>query len=307
MHVSAVPGFVPAPHAFARPEKAEKTENLDKPLEGVDALEVDENESREATTESKPGVLRLLEEGHFKGVAELRHRIRFNDELAAKAEEETATVLSEGADDLIDSVTEGIKHLDSSLRELDEAAATDGIALEGADTVTVSSVLSDFEEAVALALNGDESDGLELEAVAVDLQAAFDSLITSLETMYAAPVEEEPVVVDSNTDVTQTQETPSRELFEVNMSLTNDDDSLTTPDTVDETETSFSSTLLDDAIASLTASFEEALAALMAEAEETLSLDDPAPAPGNGVAFDKFLAIYNSMRNVETSTVDQTV
>ena len=77
--------------------------------------------------------------------------------------------------------------------------------------------------------------------------------------------------------------------------------------TVDgDTVTATDSTLLDDALASLALVYEEAMAALLASVEESSELEDPTPAPGNGVAFDKFLAIYDSLRYGDSSTIDQT-
>ncbi len=47
----------------------------------TDELEPTEGEDTEETQEAK-GVLRLLQEGHFKGVADIRLRINFSEELA---------------------------------------------------------------------------------------------------------------------------------------------------------------------------------------------------------------------------------
>ena len=57
------------------------------------------------------GVLRLLEAGHFKGVADVRLRINFHDELEARAAERGREALGGATDALIDSVAGGVSSL----------------------------------------------------------------------------------------------------------------------------------------------------------------------------------------------------
>ena len=42
------------------------------------------------------GVVRLLQEGHFKGVADLRHRINFHEQLQHATNQAATTSLEEG-------------------------------------------------------------------------------------------------------------------------------------------------------------------------------------------------------------------
>ena len=56
---------------------------------------------------------------------------------------------------------------------------------------------------------------------------------------------------------------------------------------------------LTAALASLTQTFDEALAELLGSIQITLALPELSPPSGNGVAYDKFLAIYNGL--IETA------
>ena len=215
---------------------------------------------------SGTGVLRLLEAGHFKGVAELQQRIRFHEELSSKTDADAAATFEAGAEDLLIDIRGEIKTIVRSLA-LDEtpldAAASDGGSTE---PLASSSLVLTFEASVEEAIADATVDGtLDIESATADIQAAFDTMTASLTALYES-------------------------------TLTVDGDTVTATD----------STLLDDAIASLALVYEEAMAALLASVEESSELEDPTPAPGNGVAFDKFLAIYDSLRYGDSSTIDQT-
>ena len=49
------------------------------------------------------------------------------------------------------------------------------------------------------------------------------------------------------------------------------------------------------ALTELTEAFGLALSSLIESVESSLQLPDPSPAPGNGSAYDKFLAIYHNL------------
>lgn len=230
-------------------------------VERLDARE--EIEIEESDTQNKPGALRLLEEGHFKGVAELRHRIRFHEELQARADEEAAQALREGAEDLTSAVNEGYDAIVAALApsepvetpDLVEDGLTKPFVEEAASTSDVQGVFDQFASEVDAITSGDD---VNLATATTDLQAAFDGLVASLYELDSS--DETIVTLDARTEE---EATPS---------------------------------LLDDAIASLTSLYETALADLLASTEEASALPDPTPAPGNGAAFAKFLAIYDSLR-----------
>lgn len=261
--ISIISTPFPAANATRRSDSSEPT----KPVESLHA-EDDHGgiEEREASDGNKPGVLRLLEAGHFKGVAELQQRIRFHEELSSKSDEEAAATFEAGAEDLLIDIRGEIKTIVRSLA-LDEApldaAASDG---DSTEPLASSSLVHTFEASVEEAIADATVDGtLDIESATADIQAAFDTLTSSLTELYLSTL-----TVDADSD------------------------------------TAYDSTLLDDAIASLTLVYEETMAALLASVEESSELEDPEPAPGNGVAFNKFLAIYDDLRYGDSSTIDQT-
>ena len=263
MPISIISTPFPTANATRRPESSEPT----KPVESLHAEDDHSGiEEREASDGNKPGVLRLLEDGHFKGVAELQQRIRFHEELSSKTDADAAAAFEAGAEDLLIDIRGEIKTIVRSLA-LDEtpldAAASDGGSTE---PLASSSLVLTFEASVEEAIADATVDGtLDIESATADIQAAFDTMTASLTELYES-------------------------------TLTVDGDTVTATD----------STLLDDALASLALVYEEAMAALLASVEESSELEDPTPAPGNGVAFDKFLAIYDSLRYGDSSTIDQT-
>ena len=52
---------------------------------------------------------------------------------------------------------------------------------------------------------------------------------------------------------------------------------------------------MEDALAALQASFDEALSSLLENLQGSLHLGEPSPPNGKGVAYEKFLAIYHEL------------
>jgi len=262
--------------------------------------------------EHVPGVLRLLEEGHFRGVADVRLRINFHEQLAARAQAAAVPVAAEGTARLADAVT---------------AAAADVLAPYATDAQTkaaVDGLLSTFDEAVAAAGDAIGSDGaIDVNALETSLQSAFDDLLAELRSLLAEPAVEpqadgpaapvpadttEPGAVDAPTSggTVLTDPTAPATIYvggavaqpvaadgpvtpaptETNPSTeTGDNESGTVPP---------SST---DALAALTDAFHEALSILLSSIDSALQLPEPTPPSGNGAAFDKFVAIYGGLRD----------
>jgi hypothetical protein len=63
---------------------------------------------------------------------------------------------------------------------------------------------------------------------------------------------------------------------------------------------------VETALASLTSLFNDLLADLLQAADMTVYLPDPSEPSGNGVAYDKFLNIYNELRGI-TSEVNEII
>lgn len=87
------PGHHPQGHDGVRGAEEMKPAGI---RESADAVP-----ERDGATGRARGVIRLLQEGHFKGVADVRLRINFLDELQAAGTARAARTLQAGVDDLV--------------------------------------------------------------------------------------------------------------------------------------------------------------------------------------------------------------
>ena len=201
-----------------------------------------------ADVERSRGVVRLLQEGHFKGVADVRLRINFRDELKEAEQGQIRATVVEKVDDVVGSVRLNVE----SLVESGE------LSQELYDTL-----LETFEQEASQAR--DEfysSETPSQEVLTIGLEATFETLATSL-SEFLAPAEDP-------------QELPADPVEE----STEPDEAV-------------------DIVSSLRSSFQEALDGLITAINEAEILPPISGPNGNGVAYDKFLAIYNGLSNVE--------
>lgn len=251
------------------------------------------------------GVIRLLEAGHFNGVADVRLRINFFDELSTRAREAAEPILQEQGTLLAETVLSGVEEMAGSLAVDEETRDALGALVE------------DFNEAVMAAISNETDsqlvDGVRLEA---SLEETFDTLVGQLTDLLASITEEgsismdadiEPViaVADSPTPRVVTQadvdaaplQNRTGEFAALEVESVSDQLS----EAVEPTPTGQT---LDEAIASLRQAFNDSLSALLNSIQSTLTLADPSAPTGQGVAYEKFLATYNELRGVATG-VDQ--
>ncbi|MHC4609344.1 MAG: hypothetical protein ACYS7M_03245 [Planctomycetota bacterium] len=262
--------------------------------------------------EKMPGVVRLLEAGHFKGVADVRLRINFFDELSARAAAAAGPVAQTQSRELVDTVG-------TAANELIETLATDDQTSEA-----LTGLLEEFDSAVQASVDKFAADGAaDSDALAGALQSAFDTLVQGLRELLTAPVAEtEPVPNPGPSEVSadgRTQAVVAHAALDAAAtadSAKDADDASGQPDvaltpaepgvTADPTDDVVGQPVasLDDALASLTAAFKDALANLLTALETSTRLPDPSPPTSNGVAYAKFLAQYNELRG-PASTVDE--
>lgn len=130
------------------------------------------------------GVIRLLQEGHFNGVADLRLRINFFDELQRIA-----------ADDALETMEEGLRDLTAGLPDAIEGAL--GGLIEGGELSAddVSARAGDFEGAVNEILARARTGETSLKDAMQELRTAASGLVESLRDALMKP--EEAAVVDT--------------------------------------------------------------------------------------------------------------
>jgi len=199
----------------------------------------DDNEN----TETSKGVLGLLQEGHFKGVADVRLRINFSDELAAIEQAQNEQIVSQKIDVVLESVSS----------TLSSAQLTD----------TPDVFIDPFEQAV----NESRQNFLAAEVqstsvLTTELESAFDTLIVSLTEALAPTAAETPEEGNVPVDTTMDEDTP-----------------------------------VSDLIAGLKIAFSSVMDDLTRELSGAITVLPELSEPnGTGVAYDKFLKIYNEMQ-----------
>jgi len=206
------------------------------------------------------GVLRLLEAGHFKGVADVRLRINFFEELSARASAAAAPAVRTDAAELIET-------MNTRINELVTPLATDEAAQAAVDELR-----GQFDAAVQTAAEQFASDeGVNKDSLVTAVQSAFDTFVQGLRDLLTPPPPPAEGEAPPEPPPVGEGEAPA-------------EPPATSP--------------LDDALASLTTVFDELLSGLGDSIATALRLPDPSPPSGNGSAYEKFLAMYNSLRGM---------
>jgi hypothetical protein len=274
-----------------------------------------------SSTESSntPGVIRLLEAGHFKGVADVRLRINFFDELSERRGERTTPVIREHADEFVRTITGQVDHLIGPLTPNEE------------DQAAVAELVGQFNAQVQDAVTSASPDNID--TLVTSLGSAFDALDSQLRELLTATDASgsDDATPDATSDATKltiadgqpapTQLTPILdERTELDSgALTGSQDPATadgsklirTGDAViveplspREDQTKDTSVSLDDALAALRQAFEGALTSLTTAISEVSLIPNPTAPNGNGGAYAKFLGAYNELRGSASSMIE---
>jgi hypothetical protein len=273
------------------------------------------------------GVIRLLQEGHFKGTADVRLRINFADKIAALEAQQLQAVAEEKVDGILETVNtilgalvaeeesppvsnaEPLPIANADLQPIDEdgdgvidtyglpntssaplVETTEGqpdemTQLQDIFTQTVTELKEDF-----LTAPTPSTDTL-LEGI----QSAFDELIESMQAELAPP--EEPTEPLPNTAPAPPEE-PSEPMSNSDLpntagggTLPNINGDVIEPEPAVE-PTSEAPSIIDE----LTDAFKAAMDELINGFESVNILPPVSEPEGNGRAYQKFLDIYNEMR-----------
>lgn len=236
--------------------------------------------------EKVKGVIRLLQEGHFKGVADIRLRINFFEELSAMENGEIQKVAGEKVSAITDSVNANLDVFLLSGNLSDEQANT---ILDQMETFTqsVGLIKEDF-------LNTAQ---LSKEDLISGLNSNFEEFISSLNSTFLPPETE-------STDDISTIENPGiEESITVNPAgeENNEIDEIIEPDQAEGPETIF-----QDFIQNLKTTFAEALNELTSALNDITIMPDLSEPNGNGKAFDKFLTIYKNLQGIDAHNHNST-
>lgn len=218
-----------------------------------------EEEASDSQDRAK-GVLRLLEQGHFKGVADVRLRINFAEQIAARQNEVVREVGGE-------QLTGLAQIAESSIAELLELP---DLSPEQQQAVT------DLYDAFALAVEGAQqslatTEGTAISAILAEVGGAVDTLMADLLAVVAPADAEDPAPSDEAIG-----EAPAAE----------------PTDPADDPAPS----AIDAFMTDLAEVLAEAMTGLSDALTSTSLLPPVSPPTGNGVAFARFMAIYAQMQ-----------
>jgi hypothetical protein len=229
--------------------------------------------------ENERGVIRLLQDGHFKGVADVRLRINFYDELHSIEHQNLQTVVENGVKNIMESVGGSIDSFLSSAASAEE----------------ISKSINDLEDGFVDAINQSKEDflisnGSSKDAFLTGINSAFETFVLSLgSTLAMNPAEA------SKDDL------PSADH---NMGQPSDVTDLENNSNAELAPTQEYQPFSQDFIDKLRSTFTGALADLSENIIEIKVLPELSSSKGNGFAYDKFLTIYNNMVGNGTSTTN---
>jgi hypothetical protein len=234
------------------------------------------------------GVVRLLQEGHFKGVADVRLRINFFEELSSIEVGEIQKVVGEKIPSITDSVNANLEALLLS-DELSEEQVTSISEHMETFTQSVNLIKEDFLNTVQPSK----------ENLISGLNYGFEEFITSVNLVLF------PTEPDSPDDISTNGVVGTGESINVNPVGREYDKNIESDQAV-ESETNF-----QDFISNLRTTFAESLNEMTNALNNSKTLPDPSEPNGNGKAFDKFLAIYNKLQGIDaydySSTGSETI
>jgi hypothetical protein len=287
MNINAVQNQMINHQGFNKVQKSkEDLPSVPDPVQAVPKAPEIEN-----SAEGQKGVLRLLQEGHFNGVADIRLRINFHDEISAMESEQLKSAADGEVDRFINTVTDFLKSQEQTDEDL---------------TPVVDAFLADAENAKAKFLT---EGNLSIDALINDLKAAIENLIAGLnglipetaveelapllteeivETVIDTVKEEEPVAFVA--DETPVAEVPLEEMPEE--TVVTDGPDVNAPPLKAEEDVAAQIALL---IEELTPLFDAAASGLKDALSHTSALPELSEPTGNGVAYEKFLNIYNGL------------
>jgi hypothetical protein len=249
-----------------------KTENVE--IQNGDDVELLEETEHDGQEEKAAGVIRLLESGHFKGVADVRLRINFHDELSARATERSLSAVNEAAEDFVDDIQAEIESI-TALQEAESEAGAE-------NAVSVFEV--QVRDSIQTSLSGGEFD---LDGLEDSFRSAFEQLASTL--LSGSEEGEDPaseLIRDAELDSSATatpESAPSEETGEVSQ----DDPTLV--------EAASGAEESEDPLAAFSAYFEEALSDLLSAFGESTVSSVLSPTNGNGTAYQKFLLAYDAL------------
>lgn len=286
------------------------------PQEQPQGSEIPESEATEQSKDGKAdGVIRNLLEGHYKGVADVRLRINYFEELAAIENAQLKALAEQEVAGLLGVVESGVNNILGSSETFTAQTAANG---EGEtepvnETLTVSGLHDKFVgEVNILSEKFVLAETPSINDLVGGIENAFTEFVTFLSGLLVVPTKENPTVVvegqggqagrSSGISMTGTQEpTASSPEGEqpADVEIVGGEPE---PPVVEVLPQAGYISLIDE----LSTAFEAGKDELIEALNGFQLLPELSEPRGNGVAYENFLAIYNQMQTVETAEGDTT-
>ena len=255
--------------------KQEDTKNITDIAEDIAAAAPENVQAGDAQTdgEGAQGVLRLIQAGHFNGVADVRLRINFYDELQQISAQNTGQALEGGAQELTTNLTAELEKIGT---EFELPAETEELA-------------ASFKEGMDQIIADTKDGKTDLTTALASMRAEFATLLDAMKaamTESSGPVEEEEAAGQTDPEEAVPQDAGEAVVAEGE-----------TPEESGVIEEE-PSTPFETRLAELEDWFAAAMTTLESSATATQASQalPPLSAPrGNGAAYAKFLEIYESM------------
>jgi len=247
--------------------------------------------AEKSESDHMPGVVRLLLEGHFKGVADVRLRINFFEELNGLQREELHAAVDEIGPSLVEEVTETVEAIVSSEHLSEEQSTSLAQQLE-AFTRSVTQLLEEFTDSSDPdpegLISGINAAFAELEAAIASLPPAEEAPATPTEGMTPTVSSPAPSLAPADAPVTPAAgETPTVPTATPSLA-----DGAEEPTVSNASASAFNlSTFLDD----LKDVFQTAMDTLKEGLNQADILPPLSEPEGRGKAYAKFLAIYQQL------------
>ena len=274
MNINAVQNQMINHQGFSKVQKSkEDLPSVPDPVQAVPKAPEIEN-----SAEGQKGVLRLLQEGHFKGVADVRLRINFHDEISAMESEQLKLAADGEVDRFIKTVTDFLESQEQTDKDL---------------TPVVDAFLADAENAKAKFLTEENP---SIDTLINDLKAAIENLVAGLNGLIPETAVEElaPLLTEKIVETvidTVKKEAPVSSVANEEPVVT-DEPGMNAPPLEAEEDVAAQIALLVEELTSL---FDASASGLKDALSHTSALPKLSEPTGNGVAYEKFLNIYNEL------------
>lgn len=231
------------------------------------------------------GVIRLLRAGHFQGVSDLRLRINFDEELQQTASRAAQATWTSGGQELVAALNGKIEEMGETFAFSAEAAA----------------LMDEFEQATSPLFSGATNGPFDATAAMEAMTTAFNGLIEALQAFAPAAAEESPAGATAGGGAALNALPETEE-----PGIAAADTPATDPLTGENSSAAPAALPFTEALTNLQQWFDAEKAALETMRAETQSLPELSAPRGKGVAYERFLAIYESLHTATSSAGGET-